>query len=956
MLKLRNGLPTLLVLSYSAHAGTFSDVIESYRQNRYSLANGSGSYSSADPADRKVIEQYYSELESAALMSPITNALEVTAANSQAMVSAIQRAVDATDTISADVEGCMRSRDLSIPQNILSRGARTARAQLEAGYSRSRYVAPVQLDLDGVIDAYNQVNARDWTAEFLRCCKREALNSLQRSGTTDRRQQQVAALRSANESQAGRLSELIEDNGCNQLGAEIADKQNTFATQDYFLPSRVVDPLEGIKMSPVELAETLRNSSVRSALRRVREDAHSPTQSMMEETSYFEEIDTACKVAKEKEANKANSFWRTLAKTGANAAICHVIPYIATNNWSTNKANAAYMVADLTTALPWKDLQCDPGVTALYRSQRPTDPNVVADKWNIPELQNPVYLNRLRAMVPLQQPFPIVRSPDGSIILPGGMLGGDAPTREQVEAQLAAQRMANTPFVRYSTASRQSGTFNPTGFNPSSRLAFLSAPTGSMHYVRPANATLASGRGLAAAVNGVRSLASNVSSANTRAPQSAAALKQNAIGTRSLAAGIIGAQKGRGLAALGQARTLSATQTRNLLSRSIASKSSRVSAEWIARVLRDQRSNSGGGSTVGGGNGPRRVQPNQDKNQQIADEVYKANQRRRETLQAQADAMIKSIQSAVTRSAEIVREIQAKIQARDVAFNKTVEEMVKKPPKSQYKMVSMLITQDGARMQSLAALKAEYDALSSSIPMLTSSLNRLGGLNSQITSNVSSGLSSLTLPTAGTEGRFNGGSGTSVFSNTSSSSIAQPRVQGVDSEFSMRKPTSVLDRLALNLLPQAWAQLAKPGTPEYEDKWSLAYEAFAKDWDSYLKQLRDVEQADRSALVSRYRELSRAPEKLEMQEPDAGTFGLMIETMEVISEESRQLLQDRREDARGDLARVKVYQDVEVAANESEKAIELLGEWGQTYIKSAPETYFNDPQAWEAILPNAILY
>jgi F0F1-type ATP synthase membrane subunit b/b' len=962
---LKLGLSSALVMSLPASAGTLGDVIESYRQNRYSLANGAGSYDRADPADRRVIEQYYSELEASALLSPMTNALEVTASNSQAMVSAIQRAITAADPVSADIESCLNTRELSVQQNVLSRNATYSRAQLEAGYSRSRYQTAPEFDLRGIADAYNGIAARDWTAEFLRCCKKESLNMLERSGTTDRRQTRSASLQRASDSNSRRLEQLYEGGGCNDLGREIAEKQTTFAQQNYFLPSRVIDPLEGLKMSAQELAEVLRSSSVRSGLRRIRENAHSPTHSMAAEMSYFEEIDTACKKAKEDELNKANSFWRVLAKTGANAAICHLIPFMATNNWSTNKAHAAYMVADATVGLPWKDLQCDPAVTAAYRSQRPTDINEVADKWNIPALQNPVFLNQLRSLVPLQQTFPVVRSPDGSIILPGGMIGGDAPTQEQVAAQLAAQQGQQGPFtpvVRFSTANRLMGnqSFSPNTSSASNRLAFLSGPSGSVSYVRSTNALAASGRALAPAVNGVRTLAGNISSGNTRAPASAGALKQSASQSRTLASSLVGAQQGRSLAVLSQNRSQSALQTRNLVGRAITSQSSRVSAEWIAKVLRDRRANNPqtpGGTDVVYRDGPRKIEPTADeKNQKIADELFKANQRRRDALLAQADSMVKAIQNAVTRSAEIVREIQSKIQIRDTEFNKTVEAMVKKPPKSQYSAVKGLINQDAVRMQELAILKAEYDALGSSIPMLTSSLNKLGGLSPQITNNINSGLGSLpALPSGGTDGRFNNSGGTSVFS-TPNSSVAQPRVQGVDSEFAQSMAPTLIDLISIKLLPTAWAKLPKPGTLAYEQRWSLAYDTFAKDWEVYLKKLHDVEKADRAALVKRYRELRAAPNSLKLREPDAVTFSLMWETMEVISEETKYLVQNRGEGGRGNLARNKIYQDIEVAQQDAEATIDLLAEWGHSYIKSAPKSYYDDPQAWEAILPNAILY
>ncbi len=537
-------------------------------------------------------------------------------------------------------------------------------------------------------------------------------------------------------------------------------------------------------------------------------------------------------------------------------------------------------------------------------------------------------------------------------------MGGDALTQEQAEAQLAAQSLATNSVIRNSTANRRLGNFNPVSNSGSSRLAFLSGPAGSVRYVRSTNAMGASGRSLAGAVNGVRSLSGNIETGNSRAASSAATLRQSAGNSRTLAGSFVSSQKGRGLAVLSQARTQSASLTRNLVSRSIASKSARVSAEWIAKVLRDRRgtNNSGGGNDVPTGSGPRSTKPtNTDKSEQIAEEIRKANERRRETMLAQADSMIKAIQNAVSRSGEIVKEIQAKILARDIAFNKTVQDMVKKPPKSQYTMVKGLINGDALRMQELATLKAEYDALSSSIPMLTSSLNRLGGLNPQISSNLNSGInSSLTLPTGGTDGRFSGSSGTSVFADPNSSGVAQPRVQGVGSEFAL-KP-NLIDSLTIKLLPEAWAQNAKPGTLAYEQRWAQAFETFSSDWDLYLNKLHDVEKSDRTALVKRYRELTQAPGKLALNEPDAATFSLMWETMDVISEESKYLMQARKDDARGNLSRVKVYQDVEAAQVDAEKTIDFLAEWGQNYVKSAPESYYDDPQAWEVILPNAILY
>lgn len=946
-----------------ANAASLSDVVEVYRENRYALKNASFSYESADPADRRVIQAYYSELEAASLLSPIVSALEAASQKSASLMSAIEQAIEASDPVSSQIRSCMSLGDASARQNMLTRSARSARAQLEASYAgsiRSPSSSGTEFDLENTVTSYNILTDQNWTQKYLQCCKEKSLDMLQRVGSTSVDNVEIAALKTSNQRNASKVSALSEDGGCDRLAEPIARAQTDFYNHEYALPSRVQDPLEGMKMSAEEIAKVLKSSSVRASLRDIRERSHTPTDAMFKEHLYFLEIDDSCTAAKNKIHDRENSLTNTLIKTGLNATFCHILPMVATENWSTKAAQATYLAADLTMALPWRDLRCDPNETQAYRSQRPTTRNAVADKWGIPQIQNSAYLNSLRSMVPLTA-NPIVRSPDGSFILPGGVLGGPAPTRAEIEAQYLGQNgiSVGAASTGLSTTARLSGMMPNSGAG--SRLAFVAGPSGSTRYVRSA-----AGRSLATrsspAINGVRALAGNIETSSPTAPQSAAALKQAAAKGRTLASSLVGEHQKRGLAAMSQKRQASADNTRGLVQRSVVSKSSRVSAEWVAKVLRDRRAPASTGNqpstnvVIGSGNRPKSTNTpsQQDK---IVDELYKANERRRQNLIAQADAMTKSIQDAVKRSAEIVKEIQDKITSRDLVFNKTVEKMVSRPPDSQYSMVKDLIVQDGRRLKEIGVLKAEYDALAASIPMLTSSLNRLGSFSPQVQSTVGTafGTSNFSsLPAPGTDGRFNSGSSTSVFAPASNVPAPSPTIQS--QEVSQLK--SVLDSWSLKIfVPEAFANLdQKPGTLAYEKRWSEAYTRFQNDWNVYLEKLREVEQSDRQSLVKRYRQLSKPPEQQELFEPDAETFALMWDTMEVITEESKSLLQNQKAEAKGKINKVKIYQDVEMAQNESEKALALLAEWASSYSKSAPKSYYDDPQVWESMIPDAILY
>lgn len=965
---LRIWIAPVSLISFSAQAGSLQDVVQTYRQNRYALRNGSGSYDKADVAVRGSIQGYYAELEAAALLAPVTTAIEKTAQNSYAMVKAIDDSTNGADPISSEVRMCMGSQDLGVHQKSLQRSAKSARAQLDFAYDGWRggsRAAPVEIDVDSAVEAYNAISASNWTQRFQQCCKEKAQDKLQRVGSNNKNVEQSDALRSANDRSGQRLDNLANGGGCERLAENIAKEQTVFVSEDYALPSRVQDPLQGLKMSPEELDTVLRSSSVRSTLRNIRETSTSSTAAMFAEQSYFEDIDYACKKAKDEAFEKENGIFPTLVRTGLNAAICHVIPLVATENWSTKSAGYSYMAADITQALPWQDLRCDPNETAAYRAQRPTTRKAVADKWNIGQMQNNMIVNNLRGMVPLNA-MPVVRSPDGSVILPGGILGGTTPSRAEIEAQYLAQQENNgiavggNVSVNRSTASRQLGFVD--GVNSGSRLAFLAGPAGSTRYVRPVGRALASRS--QASVQGARTLASNIESGSTRAPQSAVALRQVATQGRTLASSIVNAQSGRSLAALSSRRVQSATVTRNLVGRSIASKSSRISAEWVASVLRDRRAGtqtpSTGGVNVPQGNGGRVKEPtDQERQDKIVDELVKANERRRQSLIAQADSMINSIQKAVSRSGEIVAEIQKKITARDVMFNKTVEKMVPKTPDDQFSMVKNLLTQDARSLQEIGVLKAEYDALASSIPMLTNSLNRLGGLAPQIQTQVGSALGNsqfANLPTAGANGRFSSGNTTSVFAPASN--VEAPAVSSTVNTDNVSFLRSPLESLAERLfMPKAWAiEGSAPGTVAYEKRWAEAYDRFATEWDSYVDRLRAVEQADRQALVNRFRALNQSPNKLELKEPDAATFGFMWDTMEVVSDEAQALLRNRRTESKGDVARGKVYQDVETAQQESEKAMELLMDWAYKYAKSGPKGYYEDPQVWEGLIADTILY
>lgn len=939
--------PVVLV-SVSARATNLANVIEVYRQNRYALRNGAGSYENADPSDRKVIQGYYAELEAASLLAPMTESLEVTATNSQAMIGAISQAVASTGPISKKVESCLGSRDLATQQTILNQTARASRVQLESTSAGIGYRAPIELDLDSAIHAYNAVSGRDWTKDFISCCQEAASDKLNQTGRTDSRDVVNDSLRESNEAVSSKVANLLNGDGCDRAAEKIAATQTTFATQEYRAPSKVIDPLKDLKMSPVELATVLRSSGVRGGLRTIREHASNPTMAMYQELSYFEDIDSACKKAKQDQFNKQNSVLSTVAKIGLSATVCHILPLLATQKGSLGVAQMSYVLADATMALPWKQYQCDPLETQAYRMQRPMDPNAIALKWNIPQMQNLPFLNRLRGMVPLTT-MPIVKSLDGSVIMPGGgVIGSPIPMMGQ-NFPISAPAPINVNVGPNLLAPRMLASQNSPNV---SNLGFLAAPSsggGINSYVRPVNSHALAVSG---AVNGVRALAGNVDTFNSRASLSAATLKQSATQGRALASSLVTDMKGRGLAVL-QPRVESASLTRGLVDRAIASKSSRVSAEWIAQALSAGRSAS---PAIQVGNGGQPVVPTaQAQQDKVNTELARLNEARRQALLTQANAMVNQIQNAVSRSAEIVSAIQSKIQARDVIFNQTVQSMVKKSLDAQNSMVRDLITQDGPRLQEIATLKAEYDGLAASVPMLTSSLNRLGGLNPLIQTQMTASFTNSqfnTLPTAGADGRFSGSSNTSVFAPASTVPAPTVNTSGL-----ITKISQPMENFTLRLfMPEAFAALGTKGTASYERAWAKAYDDFAADWDQYLVKLREVEQGDRQALVGRFVELTQKPDKLKLREPDAATFSLMWNTMEAISEESKGLLMNRSTNTAGNPERYKTYQDIEVAQAQADKAIDQLAEWARGYVKTAPKSYYDDPQAWEVMLPDAILY
>ncbi len=445
------------------------------------------------------------------------------------------------------------------------------------------------------------------------------------------------------------------ENFCTELKQKVKKNAEDFLMAQIPASPRVPDPLANDpKMTPVELSAILKKGVWRKDLNEARNDGDNAA--TLEE-SIFQNIDDACNMAHEEKKKKKKGTFGTAGQQLAKALKCQVIPAIATYAWDTEWQKVTLGLSASQIEGDGWDVNCTPAEIALWDQMRPTDPNIIAQQWGIPQMADPPYIQSLRNLPPVNTPFPIMQMPGG-----GGLM---------------------TPF----------GTLN-------AQTVMMANQSGGSGVVATTNRVAASrsggARSLAQASNmtlGTRKLASNISQGKN-SMQAANILRSGAQKTRSLASTMSSNNKKLGSAKSRSLMAQSAGTARNLSRSLTGAKASRSTSQSILNSLN------------GRGQGP---------NTPTMDDAKQQNEAERRRIEKLIQAYTDNIELAKKKSVEVAKKIQTLILERDAAVSDIMGDIINKPPKTQAKKVQNLRMELLAKDKELGALKAEYDVYNNSV-------------------------------------------------------------------------------------------------------------------------------------------------------------------------------------------------------------------------------------------------
>ena len=453
----------------------------------------------------------------------------------------------------------------------------------------------------------------------------------------------------------------------------------------------VPDPLASTdgNLPPAVLAALAKNSAYETKLRAARNLNHDDLNARSDsEIAVYQAAESACTKARDDKQNKSKPFDKELVSAIGKTLKCHVMPALTTYFLDTEFQRMSTALAAMPLQAKDVDMNCDPREIEAYNAMRPTDPNVIAQQWGIPQMANPPYINSLRMLPPLQSPFPIVPLPNGGLSTPFGNIGvinsaasgitvvSGAGTR--VAASRGVVTMSRTPGRRPRAASRG----------------------------------LIQGQSLTL---GVRQLANQVSQGK-QVLESLSTLRQGASNTRSLARTMVANNTKRGLVAIRTDRTQSANTARSLVRNLGAARASRTTASGVVSTLRGRApSASTPVSSIG--------------------DVQKSNEQERLRIEGLARMYMDNIETARAKAETARQKIQQMILERDSAVSNILAEILNKPPKEQAQRVMRLRQELLEKDKALALTKAEYDTYAAAVLEQSSLVRQLALFGTQAPNN-----------------------------------------------------------------------------------------------------------------------------------------------------------------------------------------------------------------------------
>jgi len=451
----------------------------------------------------------------------------------------------------------------------------------------------------------------------------------------------------------------------------------------------VPDPLSNTSnLTPKEIAAILRSGEVRSDLNDARQRGD-----WRAELDVLSDAESACSEAKARvhEKSTTSGMGKSLMTSIGKTLKCHMLPFWGTQSLDTPAQRMTTAAANVEFQGNGWDVNCDPRETAIYDSLRPTDPQVIAQKWGInDQMSNPPWIAMMRNLQPVQSPFPMVALPGAGIVTPYGIVG-----RTLAEA-------GTTPSSNGVTVGGGRGTLIPANSTTSSALASNSS-------VRTTSSSLttrrAPSRGLAsasAATQSIRRASGNVARGRAIA-ENVSALQSGSSKTRAIAQGMVMNQRSLSSSSRRALNSSQAKEARTVVRGLAGSRAGRTSASSIANAISGYRTGNRTQAAPTNGTG------------QTLEDLEKKNLQERMRLESLARMYVDNIESAKKLAEGIRQQIFQKIVNRDSKVGGLLAEIIDKPVKVQATKTMNTRKELLLVDRELGQLKAQYDVFVGSV-------------------------------------------------------------------------------------------------------------------------------------------------------------------------------------------------------------------------------------------------
>jgi hypothetical protein len=652
------------------------------------------------------------------------------------------------------------------------------------------------------------------------------------------------------------------------------------------------NPLQDSSLRPSMVAELLKEHG--GEIRRIRNESGVSLQVKAEnEEDIFARLEADCKKSQEKKQEKTHPLADGVLNPILKALKCSILPTVATlyADTSIQKLTLAVGGAQIEDRSKGWDLNCDPLSMQAFDSMRPTDPNVVANQWGLPQLANPPWLQNLRTLPMLGSPFSVTPIPGGGYMTPYGAIA-----QPDVGSESNIRSTAGS-------AGSQARKDRAANFRDKNRARSRSR-TSSRRLAQSVQATSA-----------IRGLSDNISRGRS-VDESLSSLRSGTSATRNLASKIVTKNKTRGLSNVAKDRSQRAGQMKSTVRNLSGSRASRTTSESILGSLRGRgRTATPTGPTVS--------------------DLRRQTEAERRRLEKLTENYVSNIELARRKAEEVRVNILKKIAEHDLATTNVLSKLADKPPRKQAKIMMDLRTTLNVISREIAEFKSQYDVLQASVleqAMLLKNLASFGtkspnfpGFGGQNDPNkMPRGY-----PTVGGGGTSRGGGRGSVVPG-SASHQTEPR-------------SPIWDFIEKALNPKfAWALAEEKvgywGIFQNEKDWSLAWQKHTQDFENYVKIRVEEENAYRQQAAKivedRYNEVSLD----NPPDDDVETLVTMYDFSEMTAKESRSLITDaeaRKNSLTGN--NIALLRKIESESQESMESIE-------TIFMQSKETYSKDPE------------